>query len=288
MIRNIALSTFSAGARKSILVAASSLFALAIALLIAAPSNAGTIDYPGPMVGPGGQSGWMSDSVWFVGVSESNADTVERFGAPTGVGDDAIDFTPVDFEAGISQPGSSATDVVSSILNFEVIAKPGNSIDDLSFSESGSVALIALTGDQAYASVAAHFTIDILEVDGVAVGGNDYNIQQEMTFNPSDGTYEIGVDGSPGYNATWTGDLMVNIRQHLIDLGLDFNVGATKLNVSLRNTLTAGASGGGTAEIYKEDFDGVTITVNIPEPSTFVLAGMALAGLVGVRRFARS
>lgn len=284
MNRITACSTLVSGAFKSFRVAASSFSALA--LLFAAPSFAGTIDYAGPMVGPGGETGWMSDSVWFLGVSESNSDTVQRFGAPTGVGNDAIDFTPVDFVADIQSADASTSEIVDSVLSFSVVAKPNNSIDDLSFAERGFTQLVGLGGASAYSSVTAHFIIDIVEVDGLPVGGTQFNIDKDMVFTPSDGDYELGVDGTTAYNTVWRGDVMVDVRQHLIDQGIDFSIGATKLNVLLENTLTAAANDGGSALINKQDFDGVTITVNVPEPTSLVLAGMVLVGIAGVRRFA--
>lgn len=285
MNRNRTSSTFFAGAYTKYRAAALSLSALALTLLTAAPSFAGTINYAGPDIGPGGESGWESDSVWFLGVAESNVDTAERFGAPTGVGSNAIDFTPNDFIAQIENPGTTQSDIVDSTLSFTVAAKPGNSVDDLSFAERGFTSLIALSGGEAFTSVTAHFTIDVVEVDGVPVGGVQYNIEQDMTFTPSEGTYEIGVDGTPSYSTIWHGDMMVDIKQHLIDEGIDFSVGATKLNVLLENTLVAASSSGGSALINKQDFDGVTITVNVPEPTSLVLAGIALVGLASVRRF---
>ena len=231
------------------------------------------IDYVGPdegLDGPGGMTGWMGDDVWYAMVSESNDAGVSRFGAPSSVTGNAIDFDPQNFEASTN---GNASEIVDSQLNFMVIALPDQVIDSLQFTESGDTTLFAFAPDQAFTSVSASIFIDVIEVDGVALN-SIVNLTGTLVFTPSNGDYQVGVDGSPAVSELWTGSLLVDIEQGLIDNNIDFQFGATKVNVALDNTLTAGSTGSASAFIRKKDADGLTVTSNIPEPSSGILMGL--------------
>jgi hypothetical protein len=255
-----------------------------LSLLYTSAATAGTIAYPGPDLGPGGMLGWMGNTVWYTGVEESNSATASRFGAPSGISGDSLDFDPQNFEATSAGGGSQITD---SQLNFMVIAKDFSLIDNVQFSESGDTSLLAFAPDVAFTSVTASIFIDILEIDGAPVGG-PLNVNGSMTFSPSDGDYQTGVDGSPAYNTIWTGSALFDMEAELATLGLvkgtDYVNGVTKVTVAVDNTLTAGTTGGASAFIRKKDFDGFTVTTNIPEPTTIILAALGLFTVVASRR----
>lgn len=245
------------------------------------------------MVGPGGMTGWMGDDVWYVGVSESNIEgsggsdgmTAELFGAPT-INGDIIDFNPKNFQAEVeTQSGENTSEIVDGQLSFMIVAKPGQVIDNVQFNEAGDTTLIALGAAEAFSSVSANFFVDVVEVDGQPLG-EILNLDDALTFGPSDGDFEIGVDGSPNFNTAWSGSVQMDLQQALIDNDIDFQFGATKVNITLDNTLVAAASDGGSAFIKKKDFDGVTITVNVPEPGSVALVLLGVVGLVAARRVA--
>ena len=56
------------------------------------------------------------------------------------------------------------------------------------------------------------------------------------------------------------------------------------IGVDLDNTLIAQSEAGTLALIDKKDFGGVSITINVPEPTSLALAGMGLLGLLVARR----
>ena len=231
------------------------------------------------MIGPGGMSGWMGADVWYAGVSESNTEgtggddgmTAELFGAPASVTGNLIDFNPTDFVAE-SQDGGA--DIVDGQLSFMVIAKDGKIIDNLRFSEAGDTTLAGSPSTDATLSVVTmELFIDVVEVDGAPLGV-PVNIQADMDFTPSDGDYFLNTDSGGGffYQTDWSGLLDVDIDAELTSQGVDFQFGATKLNVTLDNTLTAVSIDGTSSFIKKKDFDGLTVTTNIPEPTALALA----------------
>ena len=256
---------------------------VAAAACVAGSSYASTINYVGP-TSPGfagGLTGWMGSTVWYGAVSESNADGASRFGAPTSVVGDTIDFDPQNFEASAS---GSDSEIVDSQLNFMVQALGLNVIDNLQFSEAGDTTLFAFAPDVAFTSVTATFFIDVIEVDGVALGA-PLNLVSNLTFVPSNGDWQTGVDGSPSISTAWTGSTIIDIEQALIDANIDFVGGATKVNVAVDNTLTAGSSGPtASAFIRKKDFDGFSVTTNIPEPASLALLGLGGLAILGRRR----
>lgn len=260
-------------------------YALAICSILSLNALAGTIDYTGPMPGPGGMTGWVGSDVWYGGVSESNDDTVSRFGAPQSITGNSIDFDPVGFVAQ-SDNGEGAV-TVDSQLNMMVVALPGKVIDNIQFSEAGDTTLNGSpVADFAVTTVTTSIFVDVLEIDGSPVG-SPININTSMLFTPSDGDYVLSVDGSPitfTYNTIWTGLAQIDIKQFLIDNNIDFINGATKLGIALDNTLTANSISGSSAFIAKKDFDGLTVTTNIPEPSTALLVMLAISSVAASRR----
>ena len=271
------------------LARAFSLLAIAALIAFSATANfsqAGSVTYTGTVPGPGGMMGFMDPNgggtVWYGPVTESNGDPNDPaqslFGAPADVTENKIDFNPQGFNA---QSSGDDSEIVDSQLSFMAMATDGTVLDNLFFQEKGDTTLVALTGS-AFTSVTMFMFIDVQAIDGSPVS---YTLPtQSMTFTPSDGDWIVPGDGFPNVATAWQGELFVDIEQLLIDEGIPFNFGATKINITLDNTLTAASSGGGSAFIAKKDFDGITVTSNVPEPTTalLLLAG-SVAGL-GLRR----
>ena len=80
------------------------------------------------------------------------------------------------------------------------------------------------------------------------------------------------------FATAWSGLALVDINQALVDEGVNFINGATKINVTVDNTLSANSINGTSAFIKKKDFDGITVTSNVPEPTAALLALLAAAG----------
>lgn len=267
------------------------LLTLLLAAAFCVSSASAEIIYVGPdegTDGPGGMTGWMGDDVWYARVAESNDEgpggtDAQLFGPPASVTGNAIDFNPTDFNASVTSSGPLVSEIVDSQLSFMVIALPGQVIDNLRFTESGDT---TLTGDPLSVTTASSVTneifIDVVEVDGQPI--STFNIQDQITFSPSGGTFSMFQDanGFPIFSTDWFGSVDIDIAQALLDQGIPFNFGVTKINVTLDNTLTAVAQDGGSSFIKKKDFDGLTVTSNIPEPSTLAL--LAIGGVAVFRR----
>jgi hypothetical protein len=217
-------------------------------------------------------------TVDFLNVTEdanSAGDAPPLFGQPAVAGD-SLDFDPVGFNA--SATGAAGIDVTDGNLSFTIQAKQGYAIDMFSLSEAGDTTLAGFGTDGTYSSVTAIGVLNIEEVDGAGI--STIAVPFSLTFNPSGGTYGLASDGGGGplYSAGWSGSLLMNVEQELINSNVPFTLGATKISINLDNTLTALSEAGTFSLIAKKDFGGVSITVNIPEPATWLM--VSVCGLV--------
>ena len=237
-------------------------------LAFAVPADAAAINY-------GDFSGTTVD---FLNVTEdSGTDPTPLYGAPSVFGD-TLDFNPVSFNA--SATGAAGVNLTDGTLALMMKSKPGNFIDKVLFDEAGDVTLVGFGGIGTFASVSANFNVEIQEVDGVGIGS--ILIQVPMVFTPSGGTYDLAADGGGGplYNAAWSGSLMVDLTQALIDNNIPYVNGVTKISVVFDNTLTALSENGTSSYIAKKDVGGVGITV-VPEPAAIgllTLGGLCMLG----------
>ena len=163
-----------------------------------------------------------------------------------------------------------------------IMAHAGKSITNISFFEAGDTTLGGLGNDNTNTAVTASGTITVNAVDGVNIAPLVRPIA--LTFTPSGGTYGLQTDGAGGpiFHTPWTGSLLVNVGQILTQAGVPFTFGASKVSIDLVNTLSAATQTGTAAVISKKDFGGISITVNIPEPTSVVLACSAFVGCVGL------
>lgn len=248
--------------------------ALAASFFVSTPLHAVPINY-GDFVGT---------NVTYIDVTEdSGTDATPLFGAPT-VSGNSIDFSPPSFNAFAS--GAGGNDTTDGTLTFMLQAMNGHYIASIDFSEAGDTTLTGFSGD-AYSSVTATVFVDIFEVDNTPI--SQINVPgANMVFTPSAGDYQLSTDGGggPAYNTIWTGSLMIDLDQALIDAGQLFKNGATKVTVTLDNKLVALSQDGTSAFIAKKDFDGLSVTPEIPdvpEPASVLLLLMGL-GIVGLGR----
>ena len=240
----------------------------------------GTIAHAAP-INYGDFSGATVNYLQVTEEANSAGDAAPLFGAPTVTGD-SIDFDPVGFSA--SATGAAGNDLTDGNLNFDIVAKPNNAITSVYFSEAGDTTLAGFGTDATFTSVTTNIFIDIKEVDGVGINAINFNTQ--LAFSPSGGSYQLGADGGGGplFNTAWTGNTLIDVNAILAANNIPYTLGATKVSVNLDNTLVALSENGTSSLIAKKDADGVTITTNVPEPSSVVLALLGSLGLGWLRR----
>lgn len=226
---------------------------------------------------------FMGTTVTYVDVTEdsNSGDTLPLFGPPT-VSGNSLDFNPVGFNA--TATGAGGNDITDGNLAFMVVAKPGNAIKMLSLSEAGDTTLAGFGTDATFTKVTGTGVLNINAVDGVGIGA--IAVPFSMTFTPSGGDYGLTTDfgGGPGGTIAWSGGTSFNLNSILTANSIPFVGGATKISINLDNTLTALSQAGTFSLIAKKDFGGLSVTVDVPEPTTVLLGGLALAGLVVCRR----
>lgn len=218
-----------------------------------------------------------SGSVQYLNVSDVNG----LFGAPS-VSLNSLDFTPTAFQAQCTQCPTGVA--VSDILTLDILASAGQQIDSIEITEALDWALQSFDpAGFAAATVSASIFIDILEVDGSTVNG--INANASVVYSPSSNVFVSGFALPPGGIITGTTGA-IDIQGIVANAGSQGD--ATRVRISLDNTLTVFHDGTGFARIRKRDADFVSLTVNggnpIPEPTTAVLLLGGLAVLAARRR----
>jgi hypothetical protein len=220
----------------------------------------------------------VGTTVNYINVAEdtTTSDPVPLFGAPI-FSADSIDFNPVGFDA--HAMGAGGSDVTGARLTFDVEAQAGKFLRNISFSEAGDTTLAGAGNDSTATAVTATGTITVTHASFAPITPVVQPIA--LTFTPSGGGYGLGSDGGGGpiFSQQWSGSLLVNINQIVPN--------ATRVSIDLTNTLTASSQAGTMAIINKQDFGGISITVNIPEPGSLVLGVLGAVVWVGLGRVRR-
>jgi hypothetical protein len=252
------------------------LAAISMLLLAAQPSLAASISYPD-------QAG---DTVVYKNIQETSfTDPVPLFGAPIVTGD-SIDFNPVLFNA-LSQFNTPGVDVTDGHLTFVVEAKAGHAITNMQISEGGVTTVVGAgsgIAERTYTDVTAAGVLEITHVDGVGIDIVELPINLIFSHQP-DGTWDLALHGL-ALTLPWTGNQFFDLNAALDAADVDYVLGATRVILNLDNGLIADSEETSIAFIDKKDFGGLSITVNIPEPSAMILAlaGFGIIGLLGRRR----
>jgi len=232
----------------------------------------------------------LGDTVNYTSISEETltaGDPDDLFGSPS-VSGNTLNFDPISFTSFSSSSQFGESDVTAGQLNFDVEAFAGTVIDLIELVEAGETDIVDPFGNgsaDTFASVQGDVTLTIFEVDGGALG-LPLVINSSMTFGPSDGDWNANDDGS--VSVDWNGGIVLDIEQALIDNGIAFVNGATKVSLEVVNTLSTGSEFATSAFIAKKDFHSFSITaMGRPVPdtaSTSILLLLACASLLGARK----
>jgi hypothetical protein len=210
-------------------------------------------------------------SVMYLDVTESSGtDAVPLFDEP-GITGNLLDFDPVGFAASGVNGGS---ELVDGQLNFTIMASQGSAISSMSVNEGGDYSLFGSGTSATQVAAALSVTVEILEVDGVAVppsstGGITVNFTDAFT-----GTSELLT--------AWSLGGILDFNAVLDENQIQYDFGVTKAEVVIDNQLIAISEDLTTAFIAKKDFKINATTVAVPEPGS--LAALTLTGLLLVRR----
>jgi hypothetical protein len=241
----------------------------------AASINYGNFNVPSPPT-----------SVMFLGVTESSGtDAVPLYGPPTPtVVPVGLDFDPQSFVASSAGGGADLTD---GQLNFTVMGNlqqqgnkiVGNGISAISLNEAGDISLGGFGTAATQVFAGAILTAKITAIDGNPIA--------PITLTPVNASINKNLIANPGFAQPWSLGLTVDIQGALNLLSVPYQIGATKVEVFLNNTLAAISEPTSVALIAKKDF-GISIIpdpgdFDIPEPSTAIMAFVALVGLAGAR-----
>ncbi|MES1213606.1 MAG: PEP-CTERM sorting domain-containing protein [Singulisphaera sp.] len=237
---------------------------MVVCCAIVSSSRAGSINY----------GDFATGTVIYKQVTESSTNPgVPLFGAPTPSGN-ALLFNPPNFSATASNGGLQFTD---GTLNTNINAAPGQGINSIVVNEFGDYTLQPFSGTSStFASVSAPVFLVIQAVNGVALT-SPIHYNTNLTFTGG-GTYSLPTNVGTG--VIWSGSASIDVNAILAANNISGK--ATQIQYTMDNSLLAVSGGAGTlAFIKKKDIGGVTITTNVPEPSSIVLVGiMGTVGLI--------
>lgn len=210
---------------------------------------------------------------WLQVTEDSATDPTPLFGTPTITGD-SLNFNPVSFG---STASNGSADITDGTLTSMIVARPGYTIPAIQFVENGDYTLAGTGGVGTSASVNLAVFVWVTEVNGAAITPVSFNVSG--TFNPSSGTFDLFNDGPTFGIRTWNGGAYADIDAFLASQSISGS--ATKVTVTIDNSLVTTSQPGTLAFIKKKQIGGVAITV-VPTPGAAALMG--LGALVATRR----
>lgn len=232
--------------------------ALASATLLAAPLNHGN---------------FFGATVDYLNVTETSnfpLNVEPKFGAPTITGD-SLDFDPQGFSVTSIGGVPAFMDVQ---LNFTIMSHINRAITNIRVDELGDFSLLGIgTANTAISYALSLASIKVFEIDHVPLAS-------PLTLPSLSVSGSENLISSPGSGQSWSLSADYDVAQSLLNSGIPFNFGATKIEIALDNTLAALSESQSIAFVAKKDVGGVSISVEtIPEPSSLMmLAGFCLAG----------
>jgi hypothetical protein len=240
---------------------------LLAASLITTAVQAATIIY--------GNFGPVPPGISFLGVREgSGTDPVPLYGPPTPftIG---LDFDPIAFVATSANGGADITDGQVDILPLQgsIVGTAVKGIGTIKVDEAGDYTLAGAGGPATSVFGGAIIRAKVTEINGVTLA-------IPISLTPSNATFSDALPGQVVVGP-WAVSTTLNVQTQLAGLGFNANQAATKVEVTINNSLVATSEPNSVAFIAKKDFQ-ITVTTDdgiVPEPSTFAMAGLALCGL---------
>ncbi|MBA4104922.1 MAG: hypothetical protein C0485_04110 [Pirellula sp.] len=253
--------------------------ALALGLLatFAPVAQAASISY--------GNFGPIAPGISFLNVTESSGtDAVPLYGAPdpyvTG-----LDFDPTSFVASAAGGGADITD---GQLNFTVMGQKNGldvvAIKSISLSEGGDYTLVGGGTAASQVLAGAILAVKVTEIDGSPV--------TPFSLSPANASVSFNLLANSGVVQPWSLGILVDVEAQLLSMNKKFVVGATKAEIVINNQLVAISEPASVAFIAKKDFVIGTVPeigeLEVPEPTTVGMLGVALCGIGAVSRRKRS
>src|SRR3989440_5317494 len=219
----------------------SSFIALAVVIGLCCRLGAAPINY----------GNFNGTNVMYLGVTEdSSTDPTPLFGPPT-VTNDSLSFNPVSF--GATATGAGGVDLTDGTLKSTIMTVGTKRIHKVSFAEAGDYTFAGAIGTTATAaSVGTSFFLQVVELDGVGVAPITFT--GNMTFTPSGGTFDF-VNDPHGPAVLWSGSVAFDIDSLLATHNPPITGQATKILLSLDNSLNATSEAGTAALIKKKEFN---------------------------------
>jgi hypothetical protein len=246
---------------------------LAVLSLSATALNAASINY--------GNFNIPAAGIMFQQVTESSGtDAVPQYGPPDPfvVG---LDFDPTNFT---SSSANGSADITDGQLNFTImgLVAPGGyvGITGINLFEGGDYSIAGAGTAATSVHAGAILRATVTQISGVPIA--------PINLIPVNASFGDGLPGA-AIVAPWSLGLFLDVGAQLAGLGYGPNDVATKIEVAINNALITTSEPGTVAFIAKKDFriglipDPVGDPF-IPEPSTFVLAGLVACGLPLVNR----
>jgi hypothetical protein len=197
----------------------------------------------------------------FLDVTESSGtDDVPLYGAPDPfvIG---LDFDPASFVASSVGGGPDVTD---GQLNFTIMT--GLGVNSVNLFEAGDFTLAGTGTPATQVFAGAILRATVTQINGVNV--------VPINLFPSNASVGFNLVANPGIVQPWSLGTAINVAAQLAP-----NQRATKVEVAINNQLLAFSEPTSVAFIAKKEFV-IDIDVEIPEPATITLAGLAVFGLV--------
>lgn len=232
----------------------------ALALVAAPAAHGATINYGNFNVPPAGIS--------FNNVTESSGtDPVPLYGPPDPfvVG---LDFDPTSF---VATANGGASDVTDGQLNFTIAGLVNQNgyvgIDVVNLFEAGDFSLAGSGTAATQALAGAIIRATVTQINGLPVS--------PINLAPANASVGFNLVANPGIVQPWSLGIGYNITNQLAPGQL-----ATRVEISIDNSLIALSQAGSLAFIAKKDFR-INLTPEtvgqpfVPEPGTLLLAGLA-------------